>query len=115
MIRTVKFALAAVGLAAAIGVLSSYGDLGGASGDVPRYRVAAASRGPIAATVSASGTVKAVVTVDVGTQVSGMVKTLLADFNSKVEAGQVVARIDSAPFEARSEEHTSELQSRVDI
>lgn len=69
-------------------------------GRAPVYRSAEVTRGPIASTVTAIGTLRAVVTVEVGTQVSGQVKTVHADFNGEVAAGDVIARIDPAPFEA---------------
>ena len=59
----------------------------------PDVATAAVSRGSIVAAVSASGTLEAVTTVQVGTQVSGTVQTLYADFNSIVRKGQVLARI----------------------
>ncbi|MSS72486.1 MAG: efflux RND transporter periplasmic adaptor subunit [Candidatus Latescibacteria bacterium] len=62
---------------------------GGAS-----YRFAAVERGPIVATVTSTGTLNAVTTVEVGTQVSGTIAALYADFNTRVKAGQVVALID---------------------
>ena len=68
--------------------------------DVAQYQLVPAARGPIASTVTATGTLHAVVTVEVGTQVSGLVKTLHADFNSEVAAGEVIARIDAKPFAA---------------
>ena len=68
---------------------------------VPAYRTAEVTRGPITSAVSASGKLRAVVTVEVGTQVSGMIQSLQADFNSAVKAGQVIARIDPGPFQAR--------------
>lgn len=86
-----------------------YVDRGGAGAGTPEYRLAPVTRGPIASTVAASGTLNAVVTVDVGTQVSGLVKTLHADFNSRVTAGQIIARIDSAPFEAVLSQAEAEL------
>jgi len=67
----------------------------------PRYRTAKVERGPITATVSATGKVNAVVTVQVGSQVSGTVQKLFADFNSHVKKGQVVAQIDPAVFDAQ--------------
>ena len=79
-------------------------------GSTPRFRTAKVERGPITATVSATGTLNAVVTVQVGSQVSGQIKELFADFNSQVKRNQLVARIDPEIF--RSEEHTSELQSQ---
>jgi HlyD family secretion protein len=65
-----------------------------------RYRTAHLDRGPISAKVTANGTLSALVTVSVGSQVSGRVETLGADFGSKVEAGQVVATIEPAMFRA---------------
>src|ERR1044071_1403852 len=87
-----------------------------AESGVVRYRLAKLERGPVAAAVAASGTLNAVATVPVGSQISGQVKDIYADFNTPVKKGQVMALIDPATFELRrSEEHTSELQSRVDI
>jgi HlyD family secretion protein len=65
------------------------------------YRTARIERGPLQATVSASGTVNPVTQVSVGTQVSGQVKELYADFNSEVKAGQLIALIDPETFEYR--------------
>ena len=67
----------------------------------PAFRTAAISRGPLTAAVSATGTLNAVITVQVGSQVSGQVKELLADFNSLVKKDQVIARIDPDTFEAK--------------
>src|SRR5919109_4192464 len=71
-------------------------------GSAPKYRLAAVERGPLTATVSASGNLNAVITVQVGSQVSGQIKELLVDFNSVVKKGQVVARIDPDIFEAKT-------------
>jgi HlyD family secretion protein len=73
------------------------------------YRLAAVERGPITSAVSTTGTLNAVITVLVGSQVSGQIKELLADFNSEVEAGQVIARIDPEVFEARMRQAEAEL------
>lgn len=59
------------------------------------FRLDRVSRGDINVTVTATGTIQAVVSVDVGTQVSGIVSNLYADFNSVVKEGQVIARIDT--------------------
>jgi HlyD family secretion protein len=67
----------------------------------PKYRTAPVERGEIVATVSASGTLNAVTTVQVGSQVSGKIKNLYADFNSRVEKGQLIGRIDPDTFEAK--------------
>ena len=65
------------------------------------FRTAPVTRGSVTAAVSATGTLNAVITVLVGSQVSGQVKELYADFNSQVKKGQVIARIDPEIFEAK--------------
>jgi HlyD family secretion protein len=60
----------------------------------PTYRFAAVERGDLEAAVSATGTLSAVTTVQVGTQVSGKVTEILVDFNDHVKKGQLIARID---------------------
>ncbi|MBM3227005.1 MAG: efflux RND transporter periplasmic adaptor subunit [Candidatus Tectomicrobia bacterium] len=67
----------------------------------PRYMTAAIERGAITTTVNATGTVNAVTTVQVGTQVSGTIQKLFADFNSVVQANDIVAQIDPALFETK--------------
>jgi HlyD family secretion protein len=66
-----------------------------------RYATAAATRGDVAEVVGATGTLQAVTTVQVGSQVSGTIQILNADFNSVVHKGQVIARLDPSSFEAR--------------
>src|SRR5262245_16694666 len=65
------------------------------------YRTAAVTRGPITSAVSATGNLNAVITVQVGSQVSGQIKELFADFNSQVKRNQLIARIDPSTFEAK--------------
>ncbi len=60
----------------------------------PTYRFATIERGDLEAAVSATGTLNAVTTVQVGTQVSGKVVEILVDFNDRVKKGQLIARID---------------------
>ena len=67
------------------------------------------SRGDIVDTVGATGTLEAVETVDVGTQVSGVVKELHADFNSIVRKGQVIARLDPSLIETQIEQQTANV------
>lgn len=69
--------------------------------DAVQYRTAKIERGPLQATVSASGAVNPVTQVSVGTQVSGQIKDLFVDFNSEVKAGQLIAVIDPETFEYR--------------
>jgi len=77
--------------------------------DGPAYRTAKIERGAIVSGVSASGTLAAVVTVQVGSQISGLVKELLVDFNSEVRSGQLIARLDPATFEARLKQAEADL------
>jgi len=74
-----------------------------------RYRTASLERGPLVSVVAATGTINPVVSVQVGSQVSGMIQSLHADFNSIVKAGDVVARIDAAPFKARRDQAAANL------
>jgi HlyD family secretion protein len=60
----------------------------------PSYRLGTIERGSVRSTVSATGTLQAVRTVEVGTQVSGQIAALYVDFNSHVKKGQLIARID---------------------
>jgi HlyD family secretion protein len=66
-------------------------------------------KGQIVMTVTATGTVNAVTTVLVGTQVSGTIKNLYADFNSPVKKGQIIAQIDPATFQAQVEQAKANL------
>jgi len=75
-----------------------------------RYRTAAVERGSVVSIVSATGTINPVVSVQVGSQVSGMIKSLHADFNSRVKAGDIVAVIDPEPFKARRDQAASNLE-----
>jgi HlyD family secretion protein len=76
-----------------------YKFLGG--GDAaPEYQTVAAERSNVVSRVSTSGSLQAVVTVDVGSQVSGRIQALFADFNSPVKKGQLIAKIDPSLFGA---------------
>jgi len=75
-----------------------------------KYRTANVERGSVVSVVSATGTINPVVSVQVGTQVSGMIKSLHADFNTRVKAGETVAVIDPEPFKARREQAASNLE-----
>ena len=72
-----------------------------ASAEVPHYVTAAISRGDVVQTVEATGTLEAVTTVQVGSQVSGTISALLADYNSQVRKGQVIARLDPSLLQAQ--------------
>jgi HlyD family secretion protein len=77
--------------------------------DAPSYRMAKIERGAIVSAVSASGTLAAVTTVQVGSQISGQLKEILVDFNSEVREGQLIARLDPATFEAKLRQSEAEL------
>ena len=72
-----------------------------AAREAPRYRTAEVQRGAIESTVSATGTVQPVEQVEVGSQVSGTVYKLNADYNSRVAAGQVLCELEPSGFRAR--------------
>ena len=67
----------------------------------PQYKTAAVHRADVEATVTATGTVNAVTTVLVGTQVSGTINALYVDYNSLVKKGQLLAQIDPATLQAQ--------------
>ena len=83
----------------------------GARSDGPEYRVAKVERGNLTATVSASGTLSAVTTVQVGSQISGQIKETLADFNTPVKKGQLLARIDPESFELKVRQAEADLEA----
>lgn len=67
----------------------------------PRYFTAQVERGDITATVEATGTINPLTTVPVGSYVSGTVQYIFADFNTRVQAGQVLAQLDPAIYDAQ--------------
>jgi HlyD family secretion protein len=95
MKRFASLLVIAIGLLILFGVLRQCRQGGGAD-----YQTATVTRGPITQAVTATGTLNPVVNVQVGSQVSGNIQKLFADFNSQVKAGQVVAQIDPALFQA---------------
>ncbi len=88
----------------------------GCKGDSPSYRTEPVTLGDVQQTVTATGTVNAVTTVQVGTQVSGTIKELFVDFNSHVKKGQLIARIDPTIFEtqlAQAKANTDHAQAAM--
>ncbi|MBU1225140.1 MAG: efflux RND transporter periplasmic adaptor subunit [Gammaproteobacteria bacterium] len=75
----------------------------------PQYRTETVGRGDISAQVSANGTLNPVTLVNVGTQVSGTVRRIEADFNQQVKAGQVLAELDPALFQAALAQSSANL------
>ena len=85
------------------GVVLIYGRMTGTAGQ-PTFTTASVTRGDVVETVDATGTLQAVTTVQVGTQVSGTIKALNADFNSNVKRGQVIAELEPSLFQAQVEQ-----------
>jgi len=77
----------------------------------PKFRTAAIDEGPIAQVVLATGTLQPVITVNVGTQVSGTVLERRADFNDHVTKGQVLLRLDPANLQARLRQAQAQLRA----
>ena len=100
--------------AMALGALLAYGIwwyFGSSEAAAPSYRSAPLERGDVVVTVSATGSLTALSTVDIGSQVSGQVLEVNADFNDHVLKDQVIARIDPANFQARVTQARADLAS----
>ena len=96
-------------------VAAYYRTSGQAAG--PQYLTASVSRGNVVNAVEATGTLQALTTVQVGTQVSGTIQSLHADFNSEVRRGQVIARLDPSLLQAQVDQAAAtveRLQADVD-
>lgn len=74
------------------------------------YTTEKVSRGSIQSLVSTSGTVKALGTVDVGSQISGQISELFVDFNSQVKQGDLLARIDSRTYDGRVKQAEAQVE-----
>jgi HlyD family secretion protein len=105
--KTLWWALAALALAA--GSIAFWQSRGG--DDQPVFRVAKVEKGPLTATVSSTGTLNPVTSVQVGTQVSGQIKELFVDFNSPVKQGQLIARIDPETFTYRVRQAEADVEA----
>src|SRR4051794_2055100 len=76
---------------------------------VDPFHVTPVSRGTITKSVSASGTLQALVTVDVGSQVNGQVQDVLVDFDSHVTKGQILARLDPQTFKTKLDSSNADM------
>jgi len=76
-----------------------------------KYRTARVERGSLSSFVTANGTVNPVITVLVGSQVSGMIQKLYADYNTPVKEGQLIAQIDPALFQAQVAQAKAKLEN----
>jgi HlyD family secretion protein len=97
--RRVVLVPALVAVLAVAGTVAYWTENGHDAG--AQYRSAKVEQGSIVSAVSTTGTLNAVTTVLVGSQLSGQIKELMADFNSDVKAGQVIARLDQDQIKAR--------------
>lgn len=111
-----RWVLLALLLAAAVGGYLRYQRAEQATESA--YRIAPVDRGEMVQMVSANGTLNPVTLVSVGTQVSGTVKKLYADFNQKVKKGQVLLQLDDAIYAAQvrqSEANVRNVQATLDL
>ena len=79
--------------------------------DAPKFKTGKVERGPLTAVVSATGTLNPVVSVQVGSQVSGQIKEILVDFNSPVKLNQLIARIDPETFQYRVRQAEADVEA----
>src|SRR5512132_3169347 len=77
----------------------------------PAYRLAKVERSSITAVVAATGTLNPVVSVQVGSQVSGQIKELYVDYNSPVKKGQLIARIDPQSFTLKVNQAVADVEA----
>ncbi|MBF9233605.1 efflux RND transporter periplasmic adaptor subunit [Microvirga alba] len=106
--RRIWFWLVGFGIAAGAAGFFIWKPAGGSAADAA-YRLAAVERGPVTASVRATGTLNPVTTVLVGSQLSGQVVEVLADYNTPVKEGQVVARLYSEQIRSRRDAAMADL------
>jgi HlyD family secretion protein len=107
----------AAGVIAVAVLAATYSYRRDVAAEAPVFTTAAISRGDVIATVEATGTLEAVTTVQVGSQVSGTISALHADFNSEVRKGQIIAELDASLFQTQVEQARAtvvRLQADVD-
>ncbi len=98
---------------AAILTIAAAGWVARGRADAPRYLTARVEEGPITSVVQATGTINPLTTVPVGSYVSGTVKYVFADFNSRVRSGQVLAQLDPEIYEAQVTQARGNLDNAV--
>jgi HlyD family secretion protein len=106
MRRRLRLVVALAALAAVAWIVAVR-SRGGAGGE--RWVTAPVDRGPIVATVTATGTLSPVASVQVGTYVSGPIMAIHADFNTPVHRGQLLAKIDPRPFQVKVDAARADL------
>ena len=101
--------LLAVAVVGILGAGAWYWTARKAEGAESAYRTATIERGDIRVAISATGTLSAISTVTVGSQISGQVTDVLVDYNSEVKKGEVLARIDPSTYEAQIEQGNAQI------
>lgn len=104
MKRIVLLILVLAGIGAGVAYFTNPGD----GGDVT-FLTAPIERGNLVTTTTSTGTIEAVVMVEVGSQLSGQIEELFADFNDEVQRGQAIARLDQQSFKAKVREASAAL------
>jgi HlyD family secretion protein len=99
------FLILGAGIAGGVWYFGAGGD------DAPQFQTTAVTRGDIVEAVTANGTLNPVTNITVGSQISGIISVLYADWNSPVKAGQVVAQLDSATYQSAVRSAQGDLAS----
>ena len=110
--RAARWRRSAVGIAIALGLVAAAYVIRLRQTQQPpaiRYDTAQATRGPLTVKVTATGTLQPVTQVDVGTEVSGTVEKVFVNFNDRVEAGQILARLDTTQLAAKERQSRAAL------
>jgi len=105
-LRPTRLALLAAFLVAAIGAYTWW-HLG--QNPAPIYTTETVTRGAVTRTITATGTVNPVLTIMVGSYVSGVIQSLSCDYNTEVKVGQVCAKIDPRPFQSALDQYSGQL------
>jgi HlyD family secretion protein len=106
LVRYAAWLLLAAGIVFAVLRLGA-----GKRADGQEYKTEAARRGNLVVTVAATGTLQPTNQVDVGTELSGIVRTVEADFNDVVKTGQVLAKLDTLKLETQVQQYKASLES----
>ncbi len=106
---TLSTTLTAIVVVAALGAGAWYWKARKADATESAYRTATVERGDLRVAISATGTLSAISTVTVGSQISGQVTDVLVDYNSEVKKGEVLARIDPSTYEAQIEQGNAQI------
>jgi HlyD family secretion protein len=108
-VRAMRYKVAVIAVLVAVTTLTLRAFYNNRGDGLPEVTAEAVTRGRIVPTISATGTLGAVTTVQVGTQVSGAIESLHADFNSIVKRGQLLARLDQSLFRSAVEQAQANL------